>query len=67
MRIDRTFVQVCRVPSRARIGYCHRVAQTPTEPVVDHIHLGVPDIAKGVEWYQKALRRGQPVEEGRIA
>ena len=28
-------------------------AQTPAtiEPIVDHIHLNVPDQAKGVEWY----------------
>ena len=37
--------------------------QTPTEPVVDHIHLSVPDQAKGVEWYQKFLG-GQPMKEG---
>jgi catechol 2,3-dioxygenase-like lactoylglutathione lyase family enzyme len=24
-------------------------------PIVDHIHLNVPDQAKGVEWYQKAF------------
>lgn len=28
-------------------------AQTPVMPVLDHIHLNVPDQAKGVEWYQK--------------
>jgi len=38
-------------------------AQTPIEPVVDHVHLGVPDIAKGVEWYQKFFG-GQPMKEG---
>lgn len=38
-------------------------AQTPTEPVVDHIHLNVPDVAKGVEWYQKFFG-GQPMKEG---
>jgi len=37
-------------------------AQTPTEPVIDHIHLGVPDVAKGVEWYQKFFG-GQPIRE----
>jgi catechol 2,3-dioxygenase-like lactoylglutathione lyase family enzyme len=28
-------------------------AQAPILPVLDHIHLNVPDQAKGVEWYQK--------------
>jgi catechol 2,3-dioxygenase-like lactoylglutathione lyase family enzyme len=28
-------------------------AQTPIRPIVDHIHLLVPDQAKAVEWYQK--------------
>src|SRR5437879_9217635 len=28
-------------------------AQTPILPIVDHIHLNVPDQAKAVEWYQK--------------
>ena len=30
-------------------------AQTPIEPVFDHVHLLVPDQAKAVEWYQKAF------------
>ena len=30
-------------------------AQTAVMPVVDHIHLNVPDQAKGVEWYQKTF------------
>jgi lactoylglutathione lyase len=30
-------------------------AQTPILPVLDHVHLLVPDQAKGVEWYQKAF------------
>ena len=30
-------------------------AQTPILPIVDHIHLNVPDQAKAVEWYQKAF------------
>src|SRR2546428_7190532 len=37
-------------------------AQTPILPVVDHIHLNVPDQAKGVEWYQKCFA-GQPMTE----
>jgi catechol 2,3-dioxygenase-like lactoylglutathione lyase family enzyme len=31
-------------------------------PIVDHIHLNVPDQAKGVEWYQKTFG-GQPTTE----
>ena len=37
-------------------------AQTPILPVLDHIHLGVPDQAKAVEWYQKFFG-GQPMTE----
>ena len=32
-------------------------------PIVDHIHLNVPDQAKGVEWYRKFFA-GQPTTEG---
>jgi catechol 2,3-dioxygenase-like lactoylglutathione lyase family enzyme len=38
------------------------VADTPVLPIVDHIHLNVPDQAKGVEWYQKNIG-GQPMTE----
>jgi catechol 2,3-dioxygenase-like lactoylglutathione lyase family enzyme len=31
-------------------------------PILDHIHLNVPDQAKGVEWYQKYFG-GQPMSE----
>ena len=37
-------------------------AQTPILPIVDHIHLSVPDQAKGVEWYQQYFG-GQPMTE----
>src|SRR5206468_9757584 len=37
-------------------------AQTPTLPIVDHIHLNVPDQAKAVEWYQKNFG-GAPMTE----
>ena len=37
-------------------------AQTAILPIVDHIHLNVPDQAKGVEWYQKTFG-GQPMTE----
>ncbi|HYM23229.1 MAG TPA: VOC family protein, partial [Vicinamibacterales bacterium] len=28
-------------------------AQTPIMPIVDHIHLNVPDQAQAVQWYQQ--------------
>jgi catechol 2,3-dioxygenase-like lactoylglutathione lyase family enzyme len=37
-------------------------AQTPILPVLDHIHLNVPDQAKAVEWYQKYFG-GRPMTE----
>jgi catechol 2,3-dioxygenase-like lactoylglutathione lyase family enzyme len=37
-------------------------AQTPIVPVLDHIHLNVPDQAKAVEWYQKHFG-GRPMTE----
>ena len=37
-------------------------AQTPILPIVDHIHLNVPDQAKAVEWYQKHFG-GTPMTE----
>jgi len=37
-------------------------AQTPVMPIVDHIHLNVPDQAKGVEWYAKYFG-GKPLSE----
>ena len=37
-------------------------AQTPLIPVLDHIHLGVPDQAKAIEWYQKNFG-GTPMTE----
>jgi len=37
-------------------------AQTPIVPVLDHIHLNVPDQAKAVEWYQKNFG-GTPMPE----
>src|SRR3954447_4762295 len=37
-------------------------AQAPVMPIVDHIHLNVPDQAKGVEWYQKTFG-GKPIAE----
>jgi catechol 2,3-dioxygenase-like lactoylglutathione lyase family enzyme len=37
-------------------------AQTPVMPILDHIHLNVPDQAKAVEWYQKNFG-GTPIAE----
>src|SRR4029453_17482513 len=37
-------------------------AQTPIEPVIDHVHLLVPDQAKAVEGYQKAFG-GEKISE----
>ena len=37
-------------------------AQTRVEPIVDHIHLNVPDQTNGVEWYQKYFG-GKPMTE----
>lgn len=38
-------------------------AQTGFANMIDHIHLAVPDPAKGVEWYRKHFG-GQPMTEG---
>jgi catechol 2,3-dioxygenase-like lactoylglutathione lyase family enzyme len=38
-------------------------AQTGMANMVDHVHLAVPDPAKGVEWYRKHFG-GQPMTEG---
>src|SRR5262245_32826913 len=53
---------VCFVTAIA-VFAAHPAADTPIFPVLDHIHLNVPDQAKGVEWYQKNFG-GQPMSEG---
>jgi catechol 2,3-dioxygenase-like lactoylglutathione lyase family enzyme len=40
----------------------HPAAETAVLPILDHIHLNVPDQAKAVEWYQKNFG-GQPTTE----
>jgi catechol 2,3-dioxygenase-like lactoylglutathione lyase family enzyme len=40
----------------------HPAAQAPILPILDHIHLNVPDQAKAVEWYQRHMG-GQPTTE----
>ena len=59
MRLFRVFA--CALLAAAALGAA-LAAQTPILPVVDHIHLNVPDQAKGVEWYQKNFG-GQPMTE----
>ena len=63
MRIFRRFFAYGACLAAIASGMALVSAQTPIEPVVDHIHLGVPDVAKGVEWYQKFFG-GQPMKEG---
>jgi lactoylglutathione lyase len=53
MRIIKSFVIVAALAFVA--GGVGATAQTPILPVLDHIHLLVPDQAKGVEWYLKAF------------
>jgi catechol 2,3-dioxygenase-like lactoylglutathione lyase family enzyme len=40
----------------------HQAAQTSILPILDHIHLNVPDQAEAVRWYGKNLA-GQPMSE----
>ena len=40
----------------------HPAAEAPILPILDHIHLNVPDQGKAVEWYQKNFA-GQPMTE----
>src|SRR5712692_933753 len=40
----------------------HAAAQSSILPIVDHVHLNVPDQAEGVRWYQKNLG-GEPMSE----
>jgi catechol 2,3-dioxygenase-like lactoylglutathione lyase family enzyme len=43
-------------------GATQAVAETGLANMVDHLHLAVPDPAKGVEWYRKHFG-GQPMTE----
>jgi catechol 2,3-dioxygenase-like lactoylglutathione lyase family enzyme len=60
----RLFVRafVCASLMCAALG-APAAAQTPVLPILDHIHLNVPDPAKGVEWYRKNFG-GAPMTEG---
>ena len=53
----RAFVFACMTA-----GAAPAAAQTPIMPILDHIHLNVPDQAKAVEWYQKNFG-GTPMTE----
>ena len=44
-------------------GLSAQTAQSGFANMIDHIHLGVPDQARGVQWYQRHLG-GQPTPEG---
>jgi catechol 2,3-dioxygenase-like lactoylglutathione lyase family enzyme len=61
MRLFRSVI-VCALLAGV-VSVAPAAAQTPIVPVVDHIHLTVPDIPKGVEWYQKFFK-GQSTPEG---
>ena len=45
------------------IVFAAAAAAQTVPPIVDHIHLNVPDQAAGVEWYRKYFG-GQPMSEG---
>ena len=49
----RVFTRVLAVATVVTWIAAPAAAQTPILPILDHIHLNVPDQAKGVEWYQK--------------
>jgi lactoylglutathione lyase len=53
----RAFVFACTTAIAAPAA-----AQTPIMPILDHIHLNVPDQAKAVEWYEKNFG-GTPMTE----
>src|SRR5437867_9551209 len=48
-------VLTCALVTACWVQPSRSAAQTAAQilPIVDHIHLNVPDQAKGVEWYQK--------------
>lgn len=46
----------------AAVSFAAPAAAAPILPIVDHIHLNVPDQAKAVEWYQKNFG-GAPMSE----
>src|SRR5262245_45224970 len=60
MRITRAVF--CAAAAALAIVAAPAAQSTGILPIVDHIHLNVPDQAKGVEWYQKTFG-GQPTTE----
>ena len=59
----RTFVRAVGLACVAAAALAaSATAQTPVLPILDHIHLNVPDQAKAVEWYQKYFG-GAPMTE----
>jgi catechol 2,3-dioxygenase-like lactoylglutathione lyase family enzyme len=61
--IQRALAGACAAAAAAVLFGATAAAQ-PAQilPILDHIHLIVPDQAKGVEWYQKMFG-GQPIAE----
>src|SRR5262249_23687381 len=60
MRMIRCFLGAAAVVVAA--GLIVAAQSSSILPIVDHIHLNVPDQAKGVEWYQKTFG-GTPTSE----
>src|SRR5215470_3828962 len=59
----RTMQTMCTGLAAAAVLALPAIAQQATiQPIVDHIHLNVPDQAKAVEWYQKNFG-GQTLSE----
>lgn len=61
--IQRALAGACAAAATALLlGAAPAAQSAQILPILDHIHLLVPDQAKGVEWYQKAFG-GQPMTE----
>jgi catechol 2,3-dioxygenase-like lactoylglutathione lyase family enzyme len=60
--IRRALVGACATAAVVLLGGSPAAQPAQILPILDHIHLNVPDQAKGVEWYQKAFG-GQPISE----
>jgi hypothetical protein len=58
-QLGRRLVYVCLGLAASAV---HAAAQTSILPIVDHIHLNVPDQAEAVRWYQKNMA-GEPMSE----
>ncbi len=58
----RLWVMLTAITILAPRTAAHPAAQTAFLPIVDHIHLNVPDQAAAVAWYQKYFG-GQPMAE----